>query len=141
MSALHGTPEGGPIPRRQLPDEAYRRMTVVLRVGLVASLVILAAALLTYLLLHPSSSSGAVIASNPILEYLSLSGLARGLASGSVEAYLTLGLLVLVATPVLRVVAGLYYFARGHERAMTAITFTVTVLLLIGLLVLGPWVR
>jgi uncharacterized membrane protein len=116
-------------------------MTLVLRIGLVASLVILAAGLVAYLVLYPSSSSGTVIGSNPILRYLGLAGLAQGLASGSVEAYLTLGLLVLVATPVVRVVAGLYYFARGHERAMTAFTSAVTVLLLVGLLVLGPWIR
>jgi uncharacterized membrane protein len=128
-------------PGHPLPDAAYRRMTFVLRVGLVAALAILLGGIVAYLLAHPGATSAEVLGSNPILQYLSLDGLASGLASGSIEAYLTLGLLVLLATPIVRVVAGSYYFGRGRERAMTAITITVFVLLLVGLLVIGPYVR
>jgi len=126
---------------RTLPDKAYLRMTLVLRVGLVGSLLILAGGLAAYLAENPSTSAAAEVNSNPTLQYLSVPGLASGLLAGSAEAYLTLGLLVLVATPLVRVISGLYYFQAGHERAMTAITFTVVVLLLVGLLVLGPLLR
>jgi uncharacterized membrane protein len=131
----------GTVPERSLPAEAYRRMTMVLRTGLVASLLVLGGGLVVYLAERSSRSASAVISSNPILQYLTLPGLASGLLAGSVEAYLTLGLLILVATPIVRVVSGFYYFRRGGERAMSAITFGVIVLILVGLLVLGPLVR
>jgi len=70
-----------------------------------------------------------------------LSGLASGLASGSVPAVLTLGMIVLIATPIVRVTPGLYYFRKVGERAMTEISLTVLVLLLLGILVIGPHVR
>ena len=125
----------------RLPDEAYRRMTLVLRVGLVASLGVLLTGLVAYLLKHPGDTSSSALSSNPILNYLSAGGLVTGLAQGHVEAYLTVGLLVLVATPIVRVLSGFYYFRKGHERAMAAITLTVFGLLLFGLFVLGPLIR
>jgi uncharacterized membrane protein len=124
-----------------LPAEAYERMTLVLRLGLGLALVILGGGVIAYLLENPGSTSSNVLSSNPILGYLSLGGLASGLASGSVGAVLTLGLIVLVATPIVRVASGLYYFRKGHERAMAGIAFTVLVLLLLGILVIGPLIR
>jgi len=126
---------------KPLPPEAYLRMTFVLRAGLGLSLGILGAGIVAYLLLHPGASSSSVLTANPIAGYLSFGGLASGLASGSVEAFLTLGLVVLVATPVVRVVSGLYYFRRAGERTMVAITGVVIVLILVGVLVIGPYVR
>jgi uncharacterized membrane protein len=123
------------------PPTVYERMARVLRGGLYASLLLLLAALAVYLIEHPSLTSSQAIGSNPILQFLSAGGLAGGLASGSPAAYLTLGLIVLVATPILRVASGLYYFRRGGERTMSALTVTVLVLLLLGLLVIGPLVR
>jgi uncharacterized membrane protein len=115
-------------------------MTQVLRVGLVLSLAIMTGALIAYLIAYPSATSGSVLASNPILQYLSFPGLVRGIATGRREAYLTLGLLVLIATPVLRVLTGVYYFHRDGERGMAAITATVFVLLLVGLFLIGPYI-
>jgi uncharacterized membrane protein len=123
------------------PPAAYVRMSLVLRVGLLTALLLLGAALATYLVLHPMAMSGPAIASNPILRFLDVPGLVAGLAAGDPVAYLTLGLLVLVATPIVRVASGCYYFRRGRERALTAITFTVVVLLLVGLLLVGPYIR
>lgn len=137
------SPDGptGTVPLRPLPDEAYRRMSVVLRTGLLVSLAILLAALIAYLAEHGLEPFGTAVSTNPILNYLSLGGLSSGLARGAVEAYLTLGLLVLVATPLMRVASGLYYFQRGRERTMAAITTVVLILLLVGILVLGPLIR
>jgi uncharacterized membrane protein len=130
-----------PPTRTELPVAAYERMTLVLRVGLYVSVAVLLASLAAYLLLHPGATSGEAIASNPILGYLGLTGLARGLVAGTPASYLTLGLLVLVATPVVRVISGCYYFERNGERTMALVTFAVLVLLLVGLLVIGPWVH
>ncbi|HXY46766.1 MAG TPA: DUF1634 domain-containing protein [Thermoplasmata archaeon] len=141
MTASSAQGTTGSVPLRPLPVEAYRRMSVVLRTGLLVSLVILLAGLIAYLVEHGLEPFGTAVSTNPILNYLSLDGLASGLAHGAVEAYLTLGLLVLVATPILRVASGWYYFQRGRERSMAGITLTVLVLLLVGILVLGPLVR
>lgn len=124
-----------------IPDDAYRRMTLVLRVGLLTALAILLGGLVGYLLAHPGQMPGPAIASNPIVRYLNVGSLAQGLASGAPEAYLAVGLFVLIATPILRVAAGFYYFRRGRERVMAAVTFTVLVLLLLGVLVIGPWLQ
>jgi uncharacterized membrane protein len=125
---------------RALPPSAYARMGRVLWTGLVISLVLLAGAIVAELVEQPRAIyEGAE--SNPSRGYLTIDGLAAGLAAGAPVAYLTLGVLCLVATPFVRVAAGFYYFRRGGERTMAAITLIVLVLLLFGLLVLGPLVR
>ena len=124
-----------------LPEAAYRRMSLVLRAGLATSLAILGVGLGIYFVGRATEPFGKVVTANPILDYLSAGGLAAGLVQGRVEAYLTLGLLVLVATPFLRVATGFYYFARDGERWMAGITLVVMALLLFGLLVLGPLIR
>ena len=78
---------------KPLPLEAYLRMTLVLRVGLGVALAILGVGIVAYTLENPNASSSSVLTSNPILSYLSLEGLASGLASGAVGAFLTLGLI------------------------------------------------
>ena len=130
-----------PLTAHALPAETYGRMTLVLRLGLGLSLALLGGGIVAYLLENPGATSSSVLSSNPILGYLSFGGLASGLAAGSVGAVLTLGLTVLVATPIARVASGLYYFRKGGERAMAGIAFAVLVLLLLGILVIGPLIR
>lgn len=116
-------------------------MTLVLRAGLSLSLLLLGGGLAAYVISEPGASSSSILSGNPILPYLSFSGLASGIATGQAGAVLTLGLIVLVATPIVRVVSGLYYFRRAGERAMVAITLVVLALLLVGILLIGPYVR
>lgn len=116
-------------------------MTLVLRLGLAAALTILLGSLAAYLAENPSASSSGTISANPIVQYLTLGGLARGLASGAPEAFLVLGLFVLIATPILRVITGIYYFGTNRERVMTGVTSAVLVLLLLGILVIGPLIH
>ena len=127
-------------PGPDLPPEAYRRMAGVLRAGLAAALIAFVAGLVADLALRASSrwSPGAA---NPYRGYLSPAGLAAGLAAGAPVAYLTLAVLLLVATPLARVCTGLYYFERHGERAIAAIALAVFLLLLFGLFLLGPLVR
>lgn len=124
-----------------LPAEAYARMAAVLRVGLLAAVALLAASLAALLVRSAGSAAGAWVSDNPLTRYLDVRGLAHGLAAGTPEAYLTLGALVLIATPVVRVVTGTYSFFRHGEVRMGGLTATVLALLLIGLLVVGPLVR
>jgi uncharacterized membrane protein len=116
-------------------------MAWALRAGLLLSLVLLAGGIALYAILHPGATSQGVLATNPIAGFLSFGGLAHGLVRGSPEAILTLGILVLVATPIVRVASGFYYFERSRERTMSLVTLTVLLLLLFGLLVFGPLVR
>ena len=125
-------------PAHDLPDSAYRDMARVLRAGLVVSLVILVGALIAYLIANPSVSFLDVIQSNPIVQYLGLASLGSALARGVPEAYLTLGIIVLLATPILRVLTGRYFFHRNGERTIARVALTVAILLILGRLVIGP---
>lgn len=116
-------------------------MSWVLRGGLLIAVSLLLAALAAYLLEHPGATSADAISLNPIAPYLTLGGLAHGLAVGAPEAYLALGVFVLIATPIVRVAAGAYYFHRVHERTIGWVTVAVLVLLLFGVLLLGPWIH
>ncbi len=116
-------------------------MAWVLRAGLLVSIALLAGGIAAYVARHPGGTVREILATNPIAGYLSLGGLAHGIADGSPEAILTLGILVIVVTPIVRVASGFYYFERGGERTMSMVTLTVLLLLLLGLLVLGPLVR
>jgi uncharacterized membrane protein len=115
-------------------------MALLLRAGVIASLAVLFAAIGTDLAEHPHATWTPSEA-NPADGFLSLSGLSAGLAAGSPVAFLTLGILLLLATPLLRVLAGLYYFGRHGERTIATIALVVFVLLLVGLFVVGPLVR
>jgi uncharacterized membrane protein len=127
--------------RRRLPDEAYARMALVLRVGLLASLAVVAISLLVLVARAPSAAIPAGVSTPTTAGYLGLAGLASGLSTGGPVAFLTVGLLGLVATPLLRVASGLYYFHRGGERIVAAVAAVVLTLLLAGILVIGPLLR
>ena len=130
-----------PIPPPRLPEDARAKMALVLRVGLGIALTILFVSLALYLVEHPAATSGSAVGSNPIVPFLTGTGFVNGLASGNPAAYLTLGVFALIATPVARVLTGVYYFRLDGERTMMWITTAVLVLLLVGLFVLGPWIR
>ncbi len=122
-------------------DRAAGWMTNLLRTGLATALVLLAGAVGALLLASPSASSARATGARVLEGYLGGNGLVRGLASGLPEAYLTLGVLVLLATPVIRVVTGLYFFRAARDRPMTRIAALVLVLLLAGIFLIGPVLR
>lgn len=141
---MSGTPistTGAPIEVHDLPAAAYRSMARLLRVGLAVSLLVLLGSVVAFVLKYPHATISSILAENPIQGYLTLPGLAQGLAAGAPEAYLTVGLLVLVATPIARVLCGLYWFQRNGEVAIARVTLVVLLLLLAGLLLLGPIIR
>lgn len=144
MSAAgSGTPskDDGPLDERVAVDRAAAWMTNLLRTGLVLALVLLVASLVILLVEDPSGSSARATGARVLEGYLGLEGLPSGLAHASPEAFLTLGVLVLLATPVIRVLTGLYYFRRARDRPMTWIAALVLLLLLAGLFLIGPVVR
>ncbi|MFZ0699429.1 MAG: DUF1634 domain-containing protein [Thermoplasmata archaeon] len=131
----------GPVYLHPLPAAAAVAMTRLLRIGLAIALSILFGALIAFGIENPSADSSSVIATNPIGNYLSLGGLASGLGAGTPEAYLTLGILALLVVPIARVLAGFYFFHRNGEIVVARIIFAVFVLLVLGLLLVGPLIR
>jgi len=139
---LSSAPEGNAVARPgELPPTVYQHMSTTLRVGLVVALVLLAAAIAALVHRSYASPAGGWVSPNPLVRYLDPRLLAAGLAGGAPEAYLTLGVYALIATPVVRVGTGLYSFLRHGERRMGALTAIVLALLLFGLFVVGPLVR
>jgi len=131
----------GPSPEsevRDLSPQAYVTMTRVLRLGLLLALSVLGIVVSIYVAVHPTESFSSVLSANPITDYLTPGGLAAGLDGLHLEAFLTVGILLLIATPIVRVFAGFYYFRRQGHAALSRVTFVVFVLLLLGLLALGP---
>lgn len=122
----------------ELPAQAYTTMTRVLRVGLALALGVLGAFVALYVALHPEESFSSVLSSNSVAIYVTPGGLATGLLGLHVEAFLTIGILLLIATPISRVFTGFYYFRRGHQVELSRVTLTVFILLLLGLFALGP---
>lgn len=141
MSAPSPAPGPAERPAGELPASAYRRMSLVLRVGLLGALALFAAGLAALVARHGSSASGGWVRPNALAGYLDLRHLGGALAAGTPEAYLTLGVLVLIATPVLRVVGGALAFAGHGERRMALLSLAVLAMLLLGLFVLGPVIR
>lgn len=131
-------PSAGP---GDLPPSVYAQMAGVLRVGLAVALALLGGAVAVLIARSPWSASGGWVTPNPLVRYLDPRVLAAGLAAGAPEAYLTVGVYALVATPVVRVVSGIYAFSHHRERRMVALASVVLGLLLVGLVVIGPFVR
>lgn len=66
---------------------------------------------------------------------VSLSGLASGLASFSPFSWIELGVILLIATPVSRVLISVFLFAAERDRLYVVITAVVLTLLLFSMLV------
>ncbi len=71
-------------------------------------------------------------------EYRSPSALVRGLAHPSPEALIQFGLLLLIATPVARVIFSLVAFAMEPDRMYVGFTLVVLAILLYSLIFTGP---
>ncbi len=117
---------------------AYVLISGILRVGVVVAGVLFVVGLVGYLLAHPGASSSVGFHEAAIVWSLSPVPLAEGLARFDPNALMAAGVLVLIVVTVVRVVAAMGYFFRGHERALAVLTAAVAILLLLGLLVVGP---
>ena len=58
----------------------------------------------------------------------------RGIGSADGESLIQVGLLILILTPIVRVAMSLFFFARERDRIYVAITATVLLILLSGLI-------
>ncbi len=133
MNSTEASSSESDMERRERNDTLIRQAEVaisnVLRGGvLVSAAVILVGVILYYL--HPSGGR--------VLAYPhTLGQVVAGLQVGSPVAILTLGLLILLATPVIRVAVSVGAFALEHDWLYVVITLIVLALLLASILVLG----
>jgi uncharacterized membrane protein len=112
-----------------------RTISLVLRLGVLASLVCLIVGTALNLsqrgpgFLTDRAALGALVAPSEVVEPTWV-GFRDGLLAWRGDAIVTLGLLLLILTPVVRVAVSIRAFAVEHDRVYVAITATVLVLLL-----------
>jgi uncharacterized membrane protein len=113
----------------------------LLKYGVIASTFLIAAGvLLTFL--HPSNSFPGslqqLVSANYGKPSGGFGGLLSGLASGAPSSILQLGLIVLLATPVARVLASVILFGVERDAKYVAITLFVLAVLLVSTFLIGP---
>jgi uncharacterized membrane protein len=119
----------------QVADERLERaLSLVLVAGVVISALLIAAGFLaSFVVGWTASLVGAQASDQATTDF---SGLLARLTDLQPLAITQLGLLALVATPVIRVAASVLAFAAQHDRLYVAVSAIVLVLLLLSLVVL-----
>jgi uncharacterized membrane protein len=125
-----GLPQFDPAAKEDIPPAMTQLVSLTLRVG-VGLAALLALAGLALLLAGPSATfTAASVHGAPF----SGAGFVSGLAHGHATDVLFLAFVVLILTPLFRVIISVGLFAQVRDRPFTALT--VTVLLLLGVSVL-----
>jgi len=125
---------------RQVDDERVRRVEIlisnILRTGVAASLCLIVAGIILMFVHHPEflSSSDALLRLTEVNGVFprTLADVIAGAMDFSGQAIATLGLLVLIATPVLRVAVSIGTFFYQNDRKFVIITSIVLALLLLS---------
>jgi uncharacterized membrane protein len=120
---------------------AYERVSRLLRSGVLGFLILAGVGLVAQLILNPSETVATLLASHPASEYGSASDLLGALGAGYPDAAVILGIYVMVAVTVGRVVLATADLYRGGERALGTVSAVVVGLLLVGLFVVAPFIR
>ena len=121
------------------PEEMNIIISKVLRYGVIISSAVILAGTLLLLASDGLSSIGQYIDYNPNLVphgffQVSLSALAQGLLAFSPFSVIELGILLLIATPVSRVIFSIFLFAAERNRLYVYITLGVLCLLLFSMI-------
>lgn len=120
---------------------AYERVAGLLRAGIVGFLALAGSGMLLQLVLHPTESDSSLLAPGSGTAYPSDPMFVNGLLSLQPSALILLGVFVMVAVTIGRVVLAVVDFYRGRERILAGISAAVVLLLALGLLVVAPLVR
>lgn len=125
-------------------DEAYDLNGIisnVLKYGVVISAALVLAGLVLTVVEKPAglpTNVGQLVSSDYGKPTLSISSLLSGVAQGAPVFIIQLGLVVLLATPVARVVASVLVFSVERDRTYVVITLVVLSILLFSVFVVGP---
>lgn len=118
--------------RDPLVRRAELIISYVLRGGVLLSAAIILVGVVLYLFFDPAAATSGPIGSRPAPS--TLGDVGAGLARGDPLAVIALGLLVLLATPVLRVAVSIVTFALERDRRFVAITSLVLLILVASFL-------
>lgn len=113
------------------------RISHVLRAGVALSLALIVAGTLVSFLRHPDyldSARALTRLTEPGTAPHTLGAVLSGLLRGRGQAVVMLGLMVLMLTPIVRVAMSLVLFLRERDRAFSAITALVLLLILASML-------
>jgi uncharacterized membrane protein len=105
----------------------------VLRAGVLAAATIVFCGGALYLVRHGAASPNYAVFQGEPSELCSVRGIVADVISGSSRGIIQFGLLVLIATPVARVILSLIGFARQRDRLYVGVSLAVLVLLLYSL--------
>ncbi len=116
-------------------------MGLLLRIGVIVAALLVAvggalvlrhpaSAVPNYTVFHPPGAHAAIASAN--VPFRSISGVLEQLHTGSGSSIIALGLLVLVATPIARVIFAIIGFARERD-----LLYTVVSLIVLGILAFG----
>jgi uncharacterized membrane protein len=132
---MSGAPRGS-APDRTESHALETGIASVLRTGVTLSLVLIVGGTVVSFLHHPEYLRSLVALerlTRPGIAMHSVAQVAAGLAAGRGQAIVALGLLLLLATPVIRVALSLLLFLRSRDRVFSFLTLIVLVLLFVSL--------
>jgi uncharacterized membrane protein len=129
------SPTGPPATTRLDADTAFERaLGVVLRTGVSVSAVVVAAGALVYLSRRGGLTPTYDVFTGEPADLRSVSGILGDARAGSGRGLIQLGLLLLIATPVARVVFSIVGFARQRDWLYVGMAALVLLLLTVSLL-------
>lgn len=109
----------------------------VLQAGVVLASAVMLVGAVAYLIRHGTEIPEYHVFLGAAPDLRTMPGVVAGIAQGRARAYIQLGVLIMIATPVLRVVLAIYGFARERDGIYVVISLIVLGILSYGLLTLS----
>lgn len=106
----------------------------LLRAGVIAAAAVISAGGVIYLIRHGQSRMDYGVFRTQPPDFCNVSGIIRETFAGRGRGLIQLGLLILIATPVARVVFSVFAFARQKDRLYVGVTLLVLAILAYSLL-------
>jgi len=106
----------------------------LLQVGVLTAATVVLAGGVMYMMAHAGERSNYRVFTAAPFEVRHPVGLLRGIARGDASSIIELGILLLIATPICRVIFAAIAFAMERDRLYVAISLTVLAVLLFGML-------
>jgi uncharacterized membrane protein len=117
----------------QREQKMEMQMGALLRAGVLTSCAIMFAAAILYLLRHGAERESYAAFQGEPASLRTISGILREARLGGARGLIQVGVLAMIATPVLRVAFAVFGFARQRQWMVTLISLTVLGLLAFGL--------
>jgi uncharacterized membrane protein len=114
-------------------EEMESEMGLLLRAGVVLACIMMIAGGFLYLLRHGAERESYTVFHGAPATLENIGGVLREARAGSARGIIQLGVLIMIATPVLRVAFAVYGFSRQKQWVFTLISSTVLGLLAFGL--------